>query len=106
MSTSASARLAEIDPSASPATTCWKNCCTPLVPQVGGSDSLVLRELAALAGQGDVADLEDVGAVRDVERDRRVLLHDEEGHAVLAVEPAHEVEERLDDHRREPERRL
>src|SRR5881296_853062 len=76
------------------------------VTQVRLPHAFVLAQLRALAFEHDAPDLEQVRAVRHVERRVRVLLDDEDGEALLLVEPAHELEELLDDDGREAERGL
>src|SRR5829696_4090480 len=93
-------------PSPSPATTCWMNCVIALVPQVRLPDALVLAQLRARAVEGDATDLDQVRAVRNVERDVRVLLDDEHRQALLLVEAPDEAEELAHDERRQAERRL
>src|SRR5258708_4641619 len=63
------------------------------------------EQLLAGAGLHDRPGLEHIAAVGDLERLRRVLLDQEDGDA-LRVDLAHDLEDRLDEDRREAERRL
>jgi len=69
-------------------------------------DVLVRREALRVAVHHDAPALEDVAVVRVAQRDGRVLLGQEEAHALLGVEVAHDLEDLLDDLRREAHRRL
>src|SRR5215218_7107291 len=71
---------------------------SPLVAQVRLADALVLER--------DTADLDEVRARGDVQRDVCVLLDDEHGQASRLVQLPHEPEELAYDQRREPERGL
>src|SRR5260221_1259914 len=73
--------------------------------EVGAREGGRAEQLLAGAGLHDRAGLEDVRAVCDLERLRRVLL-DEEDRDALRVDLADDLEVRLDEDRREPERGL
>src|SRR5881409_3285575 len=106
MRTSARARLAKIAPVAMPLTTSWRNSCICLVPQVRAAHRLVALQLGAGAVDGDAPHLEDVSRGRQVERDARVLLHEQDGDLARLVDAANDLEDRAHYYRREPERRL
>src|SRR6266545_6524767 len=82
------------------------NSATSLIPEVRLADAFVLAQLCARTLQRDPPDLEQVGAIRYVERGVRVLLDDEHCQPLLLVQAANELEELLDDERREAERRF
>ena len=63
------------------------------------------RSASARVGERDLAGLEDVAVVGDLERHRRVLLDQEDGRPLLVDVDDH-LEDALDEHRREPHRRL
>jgi len=58
------------------------------VTQVGLADAIVRDELGAGAGERDAAGLEDVRVLRGGEGEGRVLLRDQDAHAVLRVDRA------------------
>ena len=66
---------------------------------------LVVSSSFGLVREDDVAGLEDVAAVGGVERHQRVLL-DEQDRRALRVDLADDLEDLLDEDRREPHRRL
>src|SRR6185312_17245853 len=74
--------------------------------EIRGADMLVREQLGAGAGQGDVAGLHHIAAMRETERVMRVLLDQENGDLLLAVYRADDIENLLHDQRREAERRL
>src|SRR5262252_5065648 len=111
MRTRARARLAYSPPVARPNTTCWITPWTDAtrnrsVAKVGAPHGLVLRELRAGAGHRDLADLQHVGAVRHPERGLGVLLDQQDGHALLLVDLADDLEDRSQHGGREAQRRL
>ena len=66
-------------------------------PEIGAAHFGIAGELGGGPLQGDPARLEHVGAPRDGQRHRRVLLHQEDGHA-LPVDGLHGLEDLLDEH--------
>src|SRR4051812_33023348 len=78
----------------------------PSVAQVGPPDGFVVAKLLGRARQCDLARLQDVGAMGDVERQVRVLFDDKHRHALVAIEMAEAAEQVLHDDRRQPQRRL
>src|SRR5216684_2570258 len=58
----------------------------PSVSEIGAADGVVLFELGGGSRHHDPAGLEEVGVVGEVEGHRRVLLHQEDAHALLLVE--------------------
>src|SRR5207302_1747429 len=73
--------------------------------EVGALDVGRAEQLLARSGLDDRTGLEDIRAVRDLERLRRVLL-DEEDRDALRVDLTDDLEDGLDEDRREAERRL
>src|SRR5436190_4260970 len=67
---------------------------------------LVLRQALRLAIHHDASVLEDVTVVGVAQRDVGVLLGEKEAHPLLAVELLHDLEDFLDELRREAHRRL
>src|ERR1700674_2003777 len=65
-------------------------------PHIGAADQIVVLELGRGAGQPDAPDLEQVGAVDDVEHLGDVLLDDEHGET-LGADATDEIEHLLDD---------
>src|ERR1700694_4035868 len=100
-----------------PETTCWTKSRTGFptssstaqptllwlisVAQVGLADRLILGQLAALSRQGDAAHLEHVGALGRAQRQVGVLLDDQDGRAVVAIDRRHDLEDLADDDRRQ-----
>src|SRR5215510_8985595 len=77
----------------------------PLQPQIGLADEVVALQFARRAGEPDAPDLEQIGAVDDVEHLVDVLLDDEHRQA-FGADAAHEVEDLLHDQRGETGGRL
>src|SRR6476646_8127754 len=92
-------------PLARPLTTCWMKFVTPLVPQVAPANGFVLLQVGRVAAEHDPPGLEDVRVLRGGERERGVLLDDDDRRAVLVHLPQH-LEDLERDQRREAERRL
>ena len=78
----------------------------PAAFEIGGAHLGPLQQLAAGAGQRDLAVDHDIAAVRELQRMEGVLLDQEHGEAVLRVEVADGAENLLRDQRREAERGL
>src|SRR3989442_11833331 len=93
-------------PVASPETTCWTKISTGSVSEVRASDGVVPAELSRRPRHDDAARLEEVGVIGEVERRRDVLLDEQDAHALLAVDGAHDAEDLASDERREAERGL
>src|SRR6202011_3252934 len=74
--------------------------------EIGRADLRALEQLAAGAGEREQAVDHDVAAVGELERVERVLLDQEHGELVLAVEVADRGENLFDQERREAERGL
>ena len=64
------------------------------------------RTISLSPSSDDPPRLEHVGALAEVERERRVLLDEQDRDSFLVVQPEQELGELLDDERREPEREL
>ncbi len=90
-----------------PSTSDWTNVVTRLDvhADVRAEEVLVGGELGAGALDGDLPGAQHVAAVGDLERPQGVLLDDEDRAAPLA-ELDEQVEDGVDQHRREAERRL
>src|SRR6266436_788223 len=58
-------------------------------------DVVLLEQPGAGVFHHDAADLQDVSVVGDVQRHVGVLLHEEDGHSPLAVDPDDDVEDLL-----------
>src|SRR5258707_2182829 len=69
----------------------------PSVSEIGAADGVVLFELGGGSRHHDPAGLEEVGVVGEVEGHRRVLLHQEDAHALLRVDRPQDAED-LRDH--------
>src|SRR5437868_146297 len=109
MSTSASASDAYTVPLPTPLTTWLRNSVRSIVrshPQVGATNLVVALELRGGSLRGDAAGLEDVAALRDLERQVRVLLDDQHGDRQITVQLTELLEQTLRDERRQPHRRL
>src|SRR5688572_31237784 len=78
----------------------------PGQPQVELLDVLVLADRLRVAVEHDAAVLHHVAVLRELQRDGGVLLREQHGHAFLAVQPAHRLENLVNEHGREPHRRL
>src|SRR5579862_3606284 len=76
------------------------------VPEVAAADGVVGLKLGARAGERDVACLEHVAGVGGLQREVRVLLHDQDCEAFLFVQLADDPEQLRHQHGRQPERRL
>src|SRR6266566_6765600 len=74
--------------------------------EIGRADLRALEQLATGPGERDQAVDHDVAAVGELERVERVLLDQEHGELVLAVEVANRGENLFDQEWREAERRL
>lgn len=72
---------------------------------VGAADVFVGGEAGGCISQQDPASLEDVAAVRHLERLRRILLYQQDGGA-LRVDAQDGLEDVVDQLRRQPHRRL
>src|SRR6185503_458431 len=66
----------------------------------------ILRERLGAAFEHDAAGLDDVAMVRELERERGVLLHQQHRDALGFRQPPHDAENLLGEHRREAERGL
>src|SRR3989442_1852264 len=93
-------------PVASPETTGWTKISIGAVSEVRASDGVVPAELGRRPRHDDAARLEEVGVIGEVERRRDVLLDEQDAHALLAVDGAHDAEDLAGDERRESERGL
>src|SRR5438093_7129378 len=93
-------------PVASPETTCWTKISIGSVSEVRASDGVVPAKLGRRPRHDDAARLEEVGVIGEVERRRDVLLDEQDAHALLAVDGAHDAEDIAGDERRESERWL
>src|SRR5581483_2143285 len=71
-----------------------------VLAEVRLADVLVLAERLGIVREGDRAGLEDVAAVGDLERHQRVLL-DEQDRGALLVDLDHDLEDLLDEDRRQ-----
>src|SRR5499427_4759532 len=69
-------------------------------------DVVLLEQARACVLHHDAPHLQHVAVVSEVEGHVSVLLHEEDGHALLAVDAADDVEDVLDELRGEPQRRL
>src|SRR5437762_8019493 len=69
-------------------------------------DILVLADRLRVAVQHDPSALHHVAVLREAERDGRVLLGEQQRYALFAVQPAHDLEDLLDEHRGQAHRRL
>src|SRR5690349_24898667 len=69
--------------------------------EVRRAHARVLEQPGRGARERDRARLEHVGAARELEREARVLLDEEDGHA-LARDVAHDLEDAADHQRRKP----
>src|SRR5687768_2510292 len=78
----------------------------PGQPQVELLDVLVLADRLRVAVEHDAAALHHVAVLRELQRDGGVLLGQQDGHAFLAVQPAHGLENLVNEHGRETHRRL
>src|SRR5437899_1897387 len=79
------ARLGRRGPS--PATSCGWQDCVGSDSQIGLPDAVGARELRARPAHDDLAGLEHVGAVADLQRLHDVLLDEEDAHALLVERP-------------------
>src|SRR2546423_15238824 len=77
-----------------------------LVTQIGAAYRLLVLQLGALAFDRDAADLEHIGARRQVESDARVLLDQQHRDMVAFVDRADDVEDGAHDEWCQPQRRL
>src|SRR5207245_9595015 len=93
-------------PVASPETTCWTKISIGSVSEVRASDGVVPAELGRRPRHDDAARLEEVGVIGEVERRRDVLLDEQDAHALLAVDGAHDAEDLAGEERRESVRGL
>src|SRR6185437_13189127 len=74
--------------------------------QIGLAHGRVVRELVRRALQVHLAVFQDVGVAGDAQRQAHVLLHHQNGQALLAVEPLDGLEDLLDQQRRQAHRRF
>src|SRR5262249_25433776 len=74
--------------------------------EIGGAHLGVAQQLGASAGERDLAVDHHVAAMGELEGMVGVLLDQEDGHLLLLVDVADDLEDLLDDQRREAERRL
>src|ERR1051325_3817649 len=95
-------------PVASPDTTCCTKVSNAvlLVPEIGAADRVVLAEDLRRTLHDDAPGFEQEDVVGEVERERRVLLDEQDADAGLRVHRAEDLEDLAHDHRREAERRL
>src|SRR5574340_1835519 len=82
----------------------WCSRASMSVAEIGAPHRLIAPDLVGAAGERDPAGLEQVRAVREVEREARVLFDQQHGHPVLAVDLAHDPED-LGDHQRRQDRK-
>src|SRR2546425_11600121 len=75
-------------------------------PEVELLDILVLADRPGVAAEDEAPVLHHVPVLREPERHRGVLLGEQHGHPRLAVHPAHDLEDLVHQHRREPHRGL
>src|SRR6058998_286070 len=75
-------------------------------PEVELLDVLVLDDRPRVAVEHDPPVLHHVAILGELERHRRVLLGEQDGHAFLAIEPADDVEDLGHQQRGQPHRRL
>src|SRR4028119_2190346 len=78
----------------------------PLVTEVGAAYRLALADVGGRAGNDDPPGFQQVGAVGEIEGEARVLLHQQDAHALLLPDAAHDGEDLLHDEGREAERGL
>src|SRR5271165_466402 len=76
-----------------------------LEPEVGVLDVRVGEDVGSLAAQADAAVLDDISAIRGLQRDEHVLFDEHDGHAVAAQRSEH-GQQLLDDDGRQTERQL
>src|SRR5437773_88076 len=76
------------------------------VAEVRAPDRLVVADRLGGPRHDDAAGLEQIGAVGQLERERRVLLDKQHADAVALVDGAKDLEQLLHDQRRQSERRL
>src|ERR1019366_4275382 len=76
------------------------------VSEVDAPERLVAAEVFGRASHHDPPGLEEIDAIGQIERDRGVLLDQQNAHVLVGVDVAHDPVELFDDERREPERRL
>src|SRR5919112_5230576 len=105
MSTTATASAPYSEPVAHPSMITWTKRSTSQ-PQIGAADALVRLDLAGLARQHDPAGFEHVRVVRELEHQVRVLLHEQQRHAVLPDDPLEDLEQLTGEVRRQPQRGL
>src|SRR5437870_7935887 len=105
MRVSPDATSARIMPLTIPLSVWMRNASMRLNPQVLVDDGVVGAQLGGGRVMADDALLHDVDPVTDLERERHVLLHEEDGHA-LAVEHADDLVDLPHHARHEPLRRL
>src|SRR5713226_8337355 len=105
MSVNPDATSARIMPLTIPLSVWMRKASMPLDSQVLVDDGVVGAQLGGRRVMADDALLHDVDAVTDLERQRHVLLHEEDGHA-LAVEHADDLVDLSHHAGHEPFRRL
>src|SRR5262245_8702348 len=95
-------------PVASPDTTCWMKISTvwSSVAEVRAPDRVVLLEFSGRPRHDDAPGLEQIRVVRQIERDRCVLLDEQHAHPLFVVDAAHDAEDLPHDQRRQAERGL
>ena len=66
-------------------------------PKIGGADALIVLEVAGIALDGDLAQLQDIAVTCDTQRLTGVLFHQEDGDALFLVDLPDDPEDPLDD---------
>src|SRR5678816_4164861 len=93
-------------PVARPAKTCARKVSMGSVAQVGTANRLVGAHRRRLAVDHDATGLEEVSALGELERKRRVLLDEQDRDLLVAIDGAQDLENVGDDERRQAEGRL
>src|SRR5437762_12696172 len=93
-------------PVARPETTCWTKMSTGSVPELRPPDGVVLQQGLGGPRHDDSPGLEQVRVGGEVERHRRVLLHQQDADALLAVDRARDAEDLAHDQGCQTERGL
>src|ERR1700722_8748016 len=73
------------------------------VPQIRTPDRLVALDLRRRAGDHDASGLQQIGLLRDLQRQTGVLLDQEDRHAFIGADAMHDREDLLHDQRRQAE---
>src|SRR5262245_14747325 len=74
--------------------------------EIGGAYFRIGEKFAPRPRQRDLPVHHDVAAMSETQRVERILLHQENGHALLLIDGANDLEDLLDDQRCQPQRRL